>query len=122
MKKIYLLLSIILIVGFDVSARRQIDIHHNGQMPTHSEYYPPADMPEAVYYDSDEEEIIIEADGFSSYYNVVIIRDTPYQTMISTQIGGYGDSIDISSLPGGNYTIVITSEYNNVFEGNFTIT
>ncbi len=33
----------------------------------HSEYYPPADMPE-VYYDADNLEIIIVADGFASYY------------------------------------------------------
>ena len=120
MKKILALLSVILIVGFDVSARRQIEIHQNGQMPTHSEYYPPADMPE-VYYDDDTDEIIIEADGFSSYYNVLIIRNSTNQTMVSTQISGYGDTIDISSLPSDNYIIVITSEYNNVFQGNFTI-
>ena len=86
----------------------------------HSEYYEPADMPE-VYYDSDGMEIIIIADGFASYYNVVIIRNSTNQTMVSTQISGYGDTIDISSFPSDNYMIVITSEYNNVFQGNFTI-
>ena len=86
----------------------------------HFEYYPPADMPE-VYYDSDEDEIIIVADGFSSYYNVLIIRDSNNQTMVSTQISGYGDTIDISAFPDGNFTIYITSEYNNVFDGQFTI-
>ena len=30
-----------------------------------------ADWPDAVYYDSDEMEIIIEADGVSSYYYIV---------------------------------------------------
>ena len=99
----------------------QIVIHNGGGTPDHLEHYAPADMPDAVYYDDDNDEIIIVADGFSSYYDVVIIRDTPYQTVISTQISGYGDTIDISSLSSGNYTIVITSEYNNVFEGHFTV-
>ena len=86
----------------------------------HFEHYTPADMPE-VYYDDDTNEIIIVADGFSSYYDVLIIRNSTNQTMVSTQVSGYGDSIDISSLPSDNYLLVITSEYNNVFQGNFTI-
>lgn len=86
----------------------------------HFEYYPPADLPE-VYYDSDEDEIIIVADGFSSYYNILIIRNSTNQTMVSTQVSGYGDTIDISALPSDNYTIYITSEFNNLFDGLFTI-
>ena len=39
-----------------------------------------ADMPDAVYYDSDEMEIIIEADGVSQYYDVINIADA---TMLS---------------------------------------
>ena len=87
----------------------------------HIEYYIPADMPNAVYYDCNEGEIIIEADGISLYYNVEIISDYLNQTVISTQVSGYGDTIDVSSLPAGNYTIVITSEFLNEFEGQFTI-
>ena len=87
---------------------------------SHLENYAPADMPD-VYYDSDEDEIIIIADGFSSYYDVYIIRNTPYQTVISTQVSGYGDTIDISSLSDGSYTIVIISEFLNEFEGQFVI-
>ena len=79
---------------------------------SHIEYYPPADMPE-VYYDDDEQEIIIIADGFAAYYNVAIVSQGTLQTVISTQISGYGDSIDISSLDPNGYTILITSSYNN---------
>ena len=104
-----------------VKAEEVVNLQYIGEHNDRIEFYPPADMPEVVYYDSDECEIIIVSDGFSSYYDVVIIRNTPWQTVISTQISGYGDTIDISSLPGGNYTIVITSEYNNVFEGQFSI-
>ena len=99
---------------------RPIVIKNGGGGHDHMEHYAPADMPE-VYYDSDEKEIIIVADGFSSYYTVLIIRDSNNLTMVSTQISGFGDTIDISTLPAGNFTIYITSEYNNVFDGHFTI-
>ena len=115
---IFLLLSMMLSAQvFTASSEVQIVLSQQGE---HIEHFAPADMPE-VYYNSDEEEIIIVADGFSSYYNVLIIRNSTNQTMVSTQIIGYGDSIDISSLPSDNYILVITSEYNNVFQGNFTI-
>lgn len=79
----------------------------------------PADMPEA-YYDNDNEEIIIVADGFSSYYDVDIVSQSTMQLVLYTAISGYGDNIDVSSLPDDNYTIVITSSNNNVYEGHFT--
>lgn len=84
----------------------------------HIEYYIPADMPE-VYYDEDNAAIIVVGDGFSSYYDVVIIRESLLQTVISTQISGYGDNIDVSTLPDDGYRIVITSSNNNVYEGYF---
>ena len=121
MRKGHLLLLILLIFCcFITSARRRIEMSQGGQMPTHTEHFLPADMPE-VYLDSDEMEIIIEADGFASYYNVYI-SDVPTNTLvISTQISGYGDSIDISSLESCYYLITIVSEYNNVYQGYFTI-
>ena len=76
-------------------------------------------MPE-VYFDSNNQEIIFVADGFSAYYDVDIISQSSMIAVISTQVDGYGDSIDISSLPDDNYTIVITSSENNVYEGYFT--
>ena len=80
-----------------------------------------ADMPDAVYYDSDEMEIIIEADGVSQYYYVEIVSDSLNQTVISTQVSGYGDTIDVSSLPTGSYTIIFTSQFHNTYEGQFYI-
>ncbi len=97
----------------------EINIQYVGRHGTHIEYYPPADMPE-VYYDSGEQEIIIVADGFADYYDVNIVSQSTLLAVISTQIDGYGDSIDISSLPNDNYTIIITSSNNNEFEGEFT--
>ena len=87
----------------------------------HLENYPIADMPDAVYYDSEEHEIIIVADGTSLYYNVEIVSDSLNQTVIMSQVDGYGDVIDVSSLSAGNYTIVITSQFLNEYEGHFTI-
>ena len=91
------------------------------QPGAHSEYYPKADMPLEVYYDDDTDEIVIVADGFSSYYDVVIEDYYTGVVVISTQISGYGDSIDVSSLSTGTYTITITTSYNNVYVGQFTI-
>lgn len=97
-----------------------INMHHKGNHGTHNEYYIPADMP-VVYFDSDEMEIIIEADGFANYYTVEVISMVSDQTLIYTQIRGYGDTIDVSSLPDGYYQIIITSSNNNMFEGTFLI-
>ena len=69
----------------------------------------------------DNLEIILVADGFSSYYDVDIFQTGYTIPVITTQVDGYGDTIDISSLPDGNYTIVITSEFNNEFEGQFIV-
>ncbi len=119
MKRInFLLLSVLLSAHwFTASSEVQIVLSQPGD---HIEHFTPADMPD-VYYDDDNNEIIVVADGFSSYYDVLIIRNSTNQTMVSTQIDGYWDSIDISSLPSDSYIIVITSEFNNVFEGQFTI-
>ena len=100
--------------------QKEIVLNHDQPQPNHSEYYPPADMPE-VYFDSDEMEIIIEADGFASYYIVEIISMVTYQSMVYTQIGGYGDNIDVSSFPPGYYRLEITSSNNNEYEGYFTV-
>ena len=99
---------------------KSINMQFPGHNGPHNELYPPADMPEA-YYDDDNLEIIIVSDGFASYYDVEIFQTEYTIPVISTQIDGYGDSIDISSLSEGSYTIVITSSNNNEFEGTFYI-
>ncbi len=76
-------------------------------------------MPEA-YYDTDDQEIILVADGYADYYDVDIISLSTMTAIISTQVDGYGDSIDVSLLPDDDYKIVITSSNNNVYEGQFT--
>lgn len=123
MKKLIFLLCLFLLPMMALADRgdgEQIFIMKKGN-GGHLENYPIADMPDAVYYDSDEEEIIIVADGTSLYYNVEIVSDYLNQTVISTQVSGYGDTIDVSSLASGSYTIVITTEFLNEYEGQFSI-
>lgn len=123
MKKLIFLLCLFLLPMMALADRgdgEQIFIMKKGN-GGHLENYPIADMPDAVYYDSDEEEIIIIADGTSLYYNVEIVSDYLNQTVISTQVSGYGDTIDVSSLASGSYTIVITTEFLNEYEGQFSI-
>ena len=100
--------------------RREVVLNPDGQQHNHGEYYPPADMPEA-YFDDVDMEIIIEAEGFADYYIVEVVSMVSSLTMIYTQIDGYGDTIDVSSLPIGYYQIIITSEFNNVYGGYFLI-
>ena len=118
----FILLTIILsfVAGLAYAGTHPIQIRDKGSVGNHSEYYPPADMPE-VYYDDVNQEIIIVADGFASYYYVEIFQTEYTIPVISTQIDGYGDNIDISSLSEGYYTIIITSSNNNEFEGSFYI-
>ncbi|MBR5170496.1 MAG: hypothetical protein IKW85_08000 [Muribaculaceae bacterium] len=100
--------------------RRPIVIHNGGTVGDHTEYYLPADAPE-VNYDSDEMEIIIEADGFASYYNVDIFTMVGTTPILWAVVNGTYDTVDVSSLPADDYRIVIHSSNNNVFEGFFTI-
>lgn len=102
----------------DGGAAAQINLQKK-KTGTHLEQPTPADMPE-VYYDTDDQEIILVADGYADYYDVDIISLSTMMAVISTQVDGYGDSIDVSLLPDDDYKIVITSSYNNVYEGQFT--
>lgn len=80
----------------------------------------PADLPD-VYYDDDEQEIIIDGPGSeASYYDVDIVSMSTLDTVLSTQVNGSYDTIDVSSLPDDNYKIVITSSNENTYYGYFT--
>ena len=119
MKRFALLFILLLPLASQLYAKNDLNvIVIHGKGTPHSEYYPPADMPE-VYYDADNLEIALVADGFAAFYDVDITSASGYVPLISTQIDGYGDSIDVSSLPDGYYSITITSSNNNQFEGTF---
>ena len=114
------LFLLFVLYGFNfcvINAEEVVNMRYIGHHGDH--YVVPADIPE-VYFDADNQEVIIVADGFSSYYDVEIVSQSTMQLVLSTQVDGYGDSIDISSLSDDNYTIVITSEFNNVYQGQFS--
>ena len=78
------------------------------------------DQPD-VYLDTSNAVIIIDGGGEVSYYDVGIESMTTWLTVISTQVSGTYDTIDVSSLATGDYIITITSPTGHEFEGEFTI-
>ena len=49
----------------------------------------------------------------------IISVSTGYVVLYDTVNGTYG-TVDVSSLPDDDYTILITSSNNNIYEGSFT--
>ena len=97
-----------------------IVIRSSGSINDHSVIYPPADQP-AVYYDSNNQVLIIDGLGEVSHYDVEITPWVSSIPVITAQVDGDYDTIDVSAVPAGTYTIVITSPNNNVYEGCFSI-
>ena len=119
--------KIILIIVFSLCtiasmARNEenINLHYPGGGHTHYNIPIPADMPD-VYYNNVSQTIIIDGTGEVDYYDVEIFSVTSSTTMISTQVNGYYDTIDISSLSDGEYGIIIYSPTGNIFDGFFEI-
>ena len=102
-------------------ASGQIYIEHRPKGGIHSGLpIWPADQPN-VYYDATDQVIIIDGPGSeASYYDVDIVSMSTFDVMLSTQVNGTYDTIDVSSLPDDNYKIVITSSNFNEYEGYFT--
>jgi hypothetical protein len=76
-------------------------------------------MPDA-YYNNVSQTIIVDGTGEVEYYDVEIMSLTTFDVLISTQVNGYYDTIDISSLPDGEYVITIDAPTGNSFEGFFS--
>ena len=74
-----------------------------------------------VYYDNDTQEMIIYGGGAVSNYEVEISSAINGCCELYTLVNGTYDTIDVSSLPTGSYTIVITSQFHNTYEGQFYI-
>ena len=90
-------------------------------MPDHHDLPLPADQPD-VYYDDNTQEIIIDGGGYVTYYDVEIASAGTLTVVISTQVNGSYDTIDVSSLTvGGVYRITLESSLGNTFEGYFEI-
>lgn len=125
MKQFFMVLSLIMLYSLNVNVcsvygEEHINIHHTGNHDNHSGIpFVPMDMPD-VYYDDVTQEIIIDGNGYSAYYDVDIISESTLLTVLSTNVDGDYDTIDVSSLPDDNYTILITSSEDNQYEGHFT--
>ena len=122
LKVLFLTLASIITLGNQCYARdgeEYLNLQNVGHHGDHGEYYDPADLPE-VYYDRSNQEIILVADGFVSSYDVDIVSLSTLQVVLFTAVNGYGDTIDVSTLTDDNYKIVISTPYNNIYEGYFT--
>ncbi len=124
MKKFFLFFSAVLpfaLYSFaDGDPTAQIHIERRGKPENHGQYYIPADQPD-VFYNSGNQVIIIDGGGEVAYYDVEIESMTTWLTVISTQVSGIYDTIDVSSLVPDEYYITITSPTGNEFEGYFEI-
>ena len=121
MKKLLLLFICVLANCFVVLANMEpIVIQNGGSLKDHLEHFVPFDQPD-VYYDSDDQTIIIDGDGAVDYYDVEIAPVTSSVPVITTQVSGYYDTIDVSSLPAAEYVITIYSPEDNTYEGFFEI-
>ena len=103
-----------------VRNEKKINIQHVPHGGQHNEFYILADQPD-VYYNSGSQVIIIDGGGEVSYYDVEIESMTTWLVVISTQVNGTYDTIDVSSLATGDYIISITSPTGHEFEGYFEI-
>lgn len=108
-------------IGINVCHGEEVvNIQYIGHHNDHLEHFSPFDQPD-VYYDNVNQAIIIDGDGAVDYYDVEIASVTNFVTVISTQVSGYYDTIDVSSLPATEYVITIYSPENNTYEGFFEI-
>ena len=123
LKKIVLSLFVLLLsytMCYIYAGEKEINMQNKGYHGPHTEYYTPADQPD-VYYNDVNQTIIINGGGAVSYYDVGIAPVSSSVPVISTQVSGYYDTIDVSSLSATEYIITIYSPTGNEFEGFFEI-
>ena len=121
MKRITLLIIVFTFSHlFSLGAPDEIVLRNTGPQDDHIEHFVFADQPD-VYYDNVYQTIIIDGGGEVTYYDVEIASVTTTLTVISTQVNGYYDTIDISSLPQDEYVITIYSPEDHTYEGFFEV-
>ena len=118
--KTSLILAFICLCNSYAFCNERINISNIGYKDDRIENFVPFDMPD-VYYDDVNQTIIIDGDGAVDYYDVEIASVTSFVTVITTQVSGYYDTIDVSSLPAAEYVITIYSPEDNTYEGFFEI-
>ena len=113
-------LFILITVLLSSADNNVVVLNPSGPQHNHNNIPIPADMPD-VYYINSTQTVIIDGGGEVNYYDVEIISLATLETEISTQVNGYYDTIDVSSLPDGDYTIFIYSPTGYTFDGDFAI-
>lgn len=104
---------------FADNVEKAIVLNHTGGV--HGNMPAPADEPE-VFYNPTTQTLIIDGDGFVNHYDVEIASAGTLAVVISTQVNGTHDTIDVSSLPSDHvYVITLYSPTGNTFEGTFLI-
>ena len=78
----------------------------------------PADMPD-VYYDSGEGTLTIIGYGAVACYEVEIVSGG--DVALTDTVNGTSDTVDVSGLPAGSYTLTCTTPIGHVFSGQFTV-
>ena len=121
MNRLFTFLLVVAAFGFfSFRAPNKIVIRSTEQQHDHFDHPIYADQPD-VYLDTDNLDVIIDGGGEVTYYDVEIESMTTWLTVISTQVSGTYDTIDVSSLTAGEYCITITSPTGHEFEGFFNI-
>ena len=120
-KRLYFLFIFLVLIGIHsgyIYGEEVVNMQQVGHHDPQNIIPIPADMPD-VYYNNVSQTIIIDGTGEVNYYDVEILSLTSFDVVIYTQVNGYYDTIDISSLPVGEYAITIDSPTGNSFEGFF---
>ena len=104
-----------LLLANDESA---INLHDHSNNPTRNETV--NDKP-YVYYKNEIHRVIIDGNSTVDHYDVVITSILSSDILISSQVNGNIGTIDVSSLPQGEYVITINSPSGNIYKGIFTI-
>lgn len=120
-KKIFILFIFSMFGLLSFGSPERIQMSDPEPQHNHHDLPIPADQPD-VFYDDDTQEIIVDGLGFVTYYDVEIASAATLTVLISTQVNGTYDTIDVSSLPTGHcYRITIESPSGNSFVGVFEI-
>lgn len=111
MRKTVFLILLLLIAGLEMSARRQIDVQHNGQLPGHTDVpmyvEDPHDDQFEAYYDEDTNMLFFEGTGEVDFYYADIIYLSTMSTVLSTTVNGNYDAISMSPFSDGKYLLII---------------
>ena len=119
-RTILTILTVCFSIVYVLADNNKIVLRDSGHQHNHFDQPVLADQPD-VYLDTSNAVIIIDGGGEVTYYDVEITSMMTWYVVISTQVSGYYDTIDVSSLTSGDYIITISSPTGNEFEGEFTI-